>query len=778
MIRRAAPRAEPLLVIALFAGLACVVAGRVVFSGEIIAGGDWSTPVTRLQLETAAKSGRFVWTHVSNVFGVNQSYLTTFTYGLYYVASLALTGPQIDRILLVGSYTLAGTSVYTYARRVDLRRVAALAAGALYVATPVFFDYTAMGWTFVLVAFSFTPWVILLFTRSVNERSLLPALYLALLFTVGYSFASQAVVWYPVTMLLTAPFVLRSRAQALRAIRTLAICGSSFLALNLHWVLPLAKYGSSVLTSSAAQRSALYGRNLDLVNIARGWGSLFNYQFETAYPRAFVALSFLPAVVGYTAFLVRPRDRRAQFFALLTLVPVAFYYMPDGFYRLPFTAVIEERSRFILFQALGSSLLVALAIDRVLSWRRSGGQRRVRIAEGVLGGLLVGLLLAGYPVWTGELTGRGKVREDIRLRMLQLPSEHDQVEWELARLPGTEKALYFPTGLMVGAESNPEFSGPYREFADSYAAYAPRPGGILQGDRRAENQPSVASFIGSPDFLSAPRRPSETLGVMGIRWIVVRTDFLGGTYTNEQLVGFLDADAELLKHPRGDVTLYENPLALPVLYASTKPIFHDTPANVGLSLAFEDGFTRDRRVAFFREAAAGSSNDALSRYIAEVGVSQPKVTFRRVNPTRFDIRLDDVKGPFFLVLSETFDPRWHLGAATAGSLRLPVSRGSDITEVPSRDHFVWSDASFGSRTSLPEVVHFQANGFANAWYVRPGQGDSSLELRAEFAPQALSYAGSAIAAGAFFLLVGVIALLHVRRTRHVTAVLVTRNEDE
>lgn len=754
---------EPALVSAFFFGVGSIILAQVVFEPGAIAGGDWSTPVTRLQLETYSRNGLFLWTHVQNVFGVAQPFVVTLISGLFFGASRILDGPQIDRFVLLSLYTFAGASVFAYARFLGLHRVSALAAGSMYVATPVFFNYTAMGWGFVLLAFSFIPWVLILFGRSVEGGAYLPTLTLAALFTIGFSFASQSLVWYPLAMMALAAFKVRSRMEFWWAVRAFALCALVFLVLNLHWVLPLVRYGDPLLSSTASQSDVPLGQRLSVLNILRGWGSLFNWPYETAYPNSLLAFSLIPPLVGYAALFLWPRDWRPRFLITLALVPLVFYVLPSTFYDLPFTAVIRDVSRFILFQALACSLLVALSLDWVLTrpvalgdgWRKYG-QRVLAVA------FAVPLFVSAYPVWAGELTGTSKQNYDIRLRTVSLPQDYDMIEQKLALEGGSAKSLYFPTGMFLNLPADNRFNGPFREFNDAYAAYAPRPGGIFEGDRRAGEYRTIASFINGREFLSAANPPAETLGALGIRWIVVRRDLEGHTYKTPALVRHFDTDAALIKRHDSDIVLYENTSALPVVYASTAPVFHEASIRTGLQNAFPTGFTERRQVAFFPGSAFRADDKKLLHAIGGVGVQNPVITFQRVNPTRFDIRVENPGAPFFLVLSETFDPRWRLQPMDE-TLRLPSAKQGDGSGSAGGAAFVWSDASLTDRPSLPESAHFIANGYANAWYIEPGSGNTALAFRAVFAPQLLAYVGFGVASIGLLLLTGTITFMTVQR---------------
>jgi hypothetical protein len=635
-------------------------------------------------------------------------------------------------------------------------------AGVLYIASPVFFDYTAIGWGYVLLAFSFVPWLLRLFTRSVEQGGMAAPLGAAVLFVVGFSLASQCIVWYPIALSIAAMFVLRSRTDLRRAVQTGAICVAAVVIVNLPWVLPLIRYGDPLLSSAAVNTDVPLGQHLSVLNIFRGWGALYNWPYETAYPDALLLLTFLPPLVALSALLAR-RDRITKMLACLAVVPMVSYLLPRAIYALPFTAVVRDVSRFILFQALGSSLLIAVGLDWLLQRRGalSASVSRWPLRASLAGLLAVALFVGAYPVWTGELTGTSKQQQDIRLRALVLPREYEAVERELAASPGTGKAVYFPTGLFVNMPADSRFNGPYREFVDSYAMYSPRPGGIFVGDRRAGEYRTVASFVGGIDFIAGESPPSESLAAFGIRWVVVRRDLEGQTYGTDALLRRLDSDPQLVKRRDSAVVLFENRLAHPLVYASTSPVSYDVAAADGLPTAFPSGFSERRQVAFFRGSAYTSSATGVRDVRDAANTSRPLVTFRRVNPTRVDIRVDNVSAPFFLVLSETFDPRWHLETPRS-DVRLPRAMGGDRDDVSSTNDFVWSDAALSPPPLLPRSSHFVGNGYANAWLVKPAPGQSTMTLQAKFAPQSLAYVGFGLAGTTLFLLALAVCALQVR----------------
>lgn len=84
------------------------------------------------------------------------------------------------------------------------------------------------------------------------------------------------------------------------------------------------------------------------------------------------------------------------------------------------------------------------------------------------------------------------------------------------------------------------------------------------------------------------------------------------------------------------------------------------------------------------------------------------ITFQRINPTKYKVKIENATQPFFLVFSESYHKDW---------------------------------IAYVDGQQVPSEYHFMANGYANAWYINK-TGTYTVTL--EFWPQKLFYIGSAI----------------------------------
>jgi len=165
----------------------------------------------------------------------------------------------------------------------------------------------------------------------------------------------------------------------------------------------------------------------------------------------------------------------------------------------------------------------------------------------------------------------------------------------------------------------------------------------------------------------------------------------------------------------------------------------------------------------------------------------PKITFVKVNPTKYRIRVEGAKEPYTLVFSESFHRGWKLylnqtpdsKSRVTNSTRLQrlgkwvmrvvggvASRITDLFlddkgygnivasyfngEVKEGTHRMTflEPATFETwgREPIAEDRHYLVNGYANSWYITPADvgGQENYELIVEFWPQRLFYIGLGI----------------------------------
>jgi hypothetical protein len=116
---------------------------------------------------------------------------------------------------------------------------------------------------------------------------------------------------------------------------------------------------------------------------------------------------------------------------------------------------------------------------------------------------------------------------------------------------------------------------------------------------------------------------------------------------------------------------------------------------------YADGDGRSRTVTEYREIAINRPRPVVALGVAPLSVL-PKISYRRVAPYEFRVRVQNARRPFLLGVGETFAPGWRVEAA-----------GRELTGL----------------------AHVHVNGYANAWRL-PWKG--TYEVTVTYGPERLA----------------------------------------
>jgi hypothetical protein len=134
--------------------------------------------------------------------------------------------------------------------------------------------------------------------------------------------------------------------------------------------------------------------------------------------------------------------------------------------------------------------------------------------------------------------------------------------------------------------------------------------------------------------------------------------------------------------------------------------------------------------------------------------TEPKIDFKKINPTRYLVMVKKARKPFWLVFSESFHEGWK------GYIRKGSGGEKQGNEPWSALWSAWKDR--GRRIEIKE--HFLVNGYANSWYVRPSQAEADqFDIILEFKPQRLFEIGVIISALTLLGCIGYLFASYIRR---------------
>ncbi len=125
----------------------------------------------------------------------------------------------------------------------------------------------------------------------------------------------------------------------------------------------------------------------------------------------------------------------------------------------------------------------------------------------------------------------------------------------------------------------------------------------------------------------------------------------------------------------------------------------------------------------------------------------PKITFSKINPTKYRILVEGARSPYNLVFSESFHSGWKLYLSQSQNFSQSFSASYFNGEIKEGKHqnIFFNRSTFETLGKRPvaEKGHFPVNGYANLWYITPEDvgGAENYELIVEFWPQQLFYLG-------------------------------------
>lgn len=500
----------------------------ILFSPGIISGGDWGFPLTQSQIQRYLTSGFYTWTD-REIFGSENFFLNSLPMQILIggFGKLGITGDIYSKLLLIFAFIFPAYTMFLLCRFFKCEIRISFFGGLLYMTLPIFFNYAVMGWLFVLLSMGILPLAVISFIKSVKENKLKYSIIAGLLYSLAM-IQSQSLVWYPLVFLCLMPYLISGKKSLFIYLKSLSAFFLVFLALNTYWYLPLFINGknSGVLNTNLALSTTSLGTwvRLNILNILRVWGSLFNEPYESSAQNNLIYLSLALPFVAYSTLLFLKKNRLVTSLALLSLFPVILFLLgPNFISHLPFSDLIRDTSRFLVLSSFAYVILATLALNFLLENK----QRISKLAAIVF---IILLLLSTYSFWSGELSGRSRLDHDIRLRTYNFPIENTEIESILNMDSKDVKVLYLPVASELSITDDRKFYGAFKGIRDITSSYSSKPGQLGLSDRITG---TFSHLINSLEDTSNPewtRVLHNLLKTTNIKYIVVRRNMTHPSY--------------------------------------------------------------------------------------------------------------------------------------------------------------------------------------------------------------------------------------------------------
>jgi hypothetical protein len=555
-----------------------VLFGLIISRGDV-AQQDWSIPITNSVASNQAHSLFFAWSY--NGFGGSAFGRWGFPFFPLLNSALApfgFIGGNEIKLLSIFLVALGGITAYLLARSFNLGFFSSFLSGLFFMTTAVVFNWLLFGWIYYLIAYDLLPLMILVTKKFLEKSDFRYLLLNALIFALAFQQPSFILI-YPLFCFIFTIFESRAKPKILLK-GILFIIGSLFI----YFLISLSFFISFNHSSVAAFYQGDYYHAIfyqftnlsSIVNPIRFWGSTFNYQFETYFPSALILFSFIPIIIAAIGVLLKPHDRRVLFFSLTYLFVLVSYEMYANLYffvyNVPYGSIFEAPSIFLVPASLSLALLVGYA-------HQSFSQAITRFCRGLPRNLirsicfitiLIVIIMAGIPWWTGQASGIALNGPPTKLNLYSIPSDYSA--WSnFVKVDDDYFVLYVPLSTSVLIKDNANFALPYQGVngqifvLDDFPYVSVFNTTILLNELVEGNLQNNSLQVG------------ENWGSYSIKYIVVYTNVEGA----DNITRILSRQSGIVEVVSlKDVVVYENTYAKPVVYtnssnASTKIISQD-----------------------------------------------------------------------------------------------------------------------------------------------------------------------------------------------------------
>lgn len=475
-------------------------------------------------------------------------------------------------------------------------------------------------------------------------------------------------------------------------------------ALNMFWIIPF------TMTDSLANNDIME-RNLTLsgsFDIARSitlfhpfWSGTEPVWFKT---RPIPLYFWLIPALALAGLWCNRRNKRIIFFGLVALLGILLSKQssdPWGYLyhflhtHLPGFKAFREASKFYFLTALGYSIL----IGSFVLWLE--GKKWKKIGGKIIVNHIIIVIIAAIFLWNTQSMITGKIK--TLFIPSQIPPDNLTVRKFIIDQPEFFRVLWMP--------SQPRFS--------TATTLHPR---INAVEMKRADWEKFSKNYGQGNNLSTEERlvyvlkqpySDNLLDLSSIKYIVVASKKGDAYYISElEKIDYLkkiDAGSE-------SVVMFENDNYRPHIY---------------LTKELE---TIHRRYGFSR------------------------VSFDHLSPSRYEIRIKNMKEPVYLNFSEKFNDGWKLHAGSFSWMET-FKKGHALDD---RNHFI-NDADFNSFRLDPNELK---KTLSKDQYKTNPDGSLDIMLTLYFAPQGGFYAGASISLFSFLAVVAYISVSFFRKNKN------------
>lgn len=683
---------------------------------------DWSIAYTAEQIKTQGYEHLYLW-YPDNL-GQPSLYPadTIFWLAEYLFGSLGFSGGLFSKLVLVISIALSGYVMYSLLADLRFDSTIASFCGVLYMFTPIMFNSIISGYFSYILSYMLFPIILLFFFRVCRNNFKFDKNLIILSVLNGISAIHiQFIVinsFIFVTYILYHHFVMR-RFSLYNLLSSGFIFYSIFILINSFWIIPLVTINTSDLITEK-QQSWIFLNNPDLLNSFAMDGGGYTYHSDTlrfsGYYMYWMINYFVLLILAFIA-LYGKKNKFVVYFSMI-LVSVLFIYKGQN-------APFGELSRSIYVGTiLGSifrnvqyfAVILATSIIFMLSFSLTK-------IKNFLGNkfMLFIMLIYLLPWYSGDL--------NEQINIFELDENYSAMNTFIENHPGDYRVLYLPMSNIVEYKKA-KFTQFQKKRHRSYGlVYGLNP--IVYSSEKstlgnAYKEGDAVDLLDKELHSYKGKNLSKKLGLMNIKYIIFTTEFeskmqyfMGPEFSkkynwsNDNIKKTLENQSNILfiQNISDKIQIYKNVDFYPHIYGNP------------------DNYSR--------------------------------MSFRKINPTKYKIDIESVKGPFYLIFSESFNPEWYTYISTDMMRCDPIVTYEymNLTECRDRTKFLeLEDLTQMFDIYIPKERHILVNNYTNVWYIDPKELgiDKDFSIILYFRPQSYFYLGFIISILTFVGCIGYI----------------------
>lgn len=621
----------------------------------LIVGGDWTFPYSNKELSVFGRRAYTIWSQTEIPFGTQVSHNNLYLFQIlaHFWAGVGLDGISFQKISLF--LTIIGIYAFSYRLFMKLTksRFASMVGALCYLFSPIVFNYLNMGWNYVLLFLALAPLFIQVSLDYFEDGKKKHIVALGLISAISF-FQSQSIVWLPLIFICI--FISQaSRKNLLGDVRRflLASMGISSIVMIVHlpWLLPIVLNPNNIISSTSSLDLKRFSEVLSLSDQFRLWGSLYNQEFELAFPRTLVLFSYFPIILCISAPLFSRLKKQLPIYILmllLVLVAPTLYIFRDSIASLPFSVVVRDISRFLVLTSLGISVGIAVSLSVVKNLA-------VRLI------FCAALIFSVAPYFFGRLytlsgnpSPQSNEYKDFRASLLSLPETENE---SLATPFSSQTNILLPTGGFIFTKTDRRFNRDFWGVADIQGNFSPFASGIYYSDK---SDPLIINLIENYQILGHNIDDlTAFFGIYGVDHLFYRSG-LESTYKVQLDREGIEKKCQAVDHISdsdwsiSSVCKVKDPN--PLIFTSISPQYSDK--TIGEILTKKENQVESLVVLGCPESFTGDKILCGSGKIDNFGPASPTLVFTKKSGTEYRITATAIKGKFLLIFNQTYHPGW------------------------------------------------------------------------------------------------------------------------